>query len=207
MLIVAWRWQHESEFDGLVLGAAAGMGFAAFESMGYAFNNLMSSVVNSGGGVNLAAVVLQMANVEFVRGILSPLGHGTWTAILAAVLFRESECVRFFRITGRVVVAYLVVVVLHAAWDVVGDVLGAGNLPGIVLFVGQAAVGLPGLYFLRRRWKESVRQQVSAEVAAEAEAAREEAATAAEMASAEAAAARGPVESLSEETGTDQSES
>ncbi len=34
VMVIARRRQHDSEMDGLILGAAAGMGFAALESMG-----------------------------------------------------------------------------------------------------------------------------------------------------------------------------
>ena len=37
VFIIARKLRHDSEMDGLILGAAVGMGFAALESMGYAF--------------------------------------------------------------------------------------------------------------------------------------------------------------------------
>jgi hypothetical protein len=61
-----------------VLGAAVGLGFAAFESAGYAFNALFTS-----SGLSLADLV----ETEVLRGILAPVGHGLWTAILGGVLF------------------------------------------------------------------------------------------------------------------------
>ncbi len=79
VLVVARHHRHDSEIDGVILGAAAGMGFAALESSGYVF----TAFVQSGG--SLSALVL----VTLLRGLLSPVGHGTWTAILASVLFRE----------------------------------------------------------------------------------------------------------------------
>lgn len=50
-----------------------------------------------------------MVGVTLLRGILSPVGHGTWTAILASVLFRESAA-GHFRINGKVVEVHLMVV-------------------------------------------------------------------------------------------------
>lgn len=81
----ARRRRHDSELDGLILGAAARMGFAALESNGYAF----SAFLRSGGSLSLTVAV------TLLRGLLSPVGHGTRTAILASVLFRESAAGRF----------------------------------------------------------------------------------------------------------------
>src|SRR6266852_8580815 len=105
VLVVARHHRHDSEIDGVILGAAAGMGFAALESSGYVF----TAFVQSGG--SLSALVL----VTLLRGLLSPVGHGTWTAILASVLFREGMPNRF-RINGPVIVAYLTLAALHGLW-------------------------------------------------------------------------------------------
>src|ERR671935_2424549 len=85
VLVVARHHRHDSEIDGVLLGGAAGMGFAALESSGYVF----TAFVDSGG--SLSALVL----VTLLRGLLSPVGHGTWTAILASVLFREGRPASF----------------------------------------------------------------------------------------------------------------
>jgi RsiW-degrading membrane proteinase PrsW (M82 family) len=161
VLVVARRRRHDSEIDGIILGAAAGMGFAALESSGYAFSAFLSS------NGNLSTTV----GVTLLRGLFSPLGHGTWTAILAAVLFRESSAGRF-RLNLKVVGAYLTVVILHGLWDAVPGVLSTVTLPGIDVFIGQFLVGLPGLYILSRRWREGLRLQEQAaleEPAAETE--------------------------------------
>jgi RsiW-degrading membrane proteinase PrsW (M82 family) len=146
VLVVARRWGHDSEIDGLILGAAAGMGFAALESSGYAF----SAFLRSQG--SLSATV----GVTLLRGILSPLGHGTWTAILAAVLFRESKAGRF-RINLRVVAAYLTVVVLHGLWDGLPAVLSTVVPSGVDIFIAQVAIGAVGLIILWRLWREGER--------------------------------------------------
>jgi RsiW-degrading membrane proteinase PrsW (M82 family) len=152
VLVIARRFRHDMEMDGLILGAAAGMGFAALESMGYAFVAFLSS----GGSLS------QTVFVTLLRGILSPVGHGTWTAIFASVLFREAKNGRF-RINLNVIGAFLLVSVLHAAWDglptLITDYLGSG----LDVFLGQAFVGAAGLFVLWLRWREANRlQQVSA---------------------------------------------
>lgn len=151
VVIIARRMRHDSEIDGLILGAAAGMGFAAFESTGYAFTAFLAS------GGSLSATV----GITLLRGLLSPVGHGTWTAILAGVLFKETLH-GHFRLNRTVLAAYVTVAVLHALWD---------GLPGFLapfspslgdMLVGQALVGLAGLLILWRRWREGVRLQIAA---------------------------------------------
>jgi RsiW-degrading membrane proteinase PrsW (M82 family) len=97
----------KSARDGMILGAAVGFGFAAFESAGYAFTALFT--VN---GLSL----IQVVETEILRGLLSPVGHGLWTAILGGVLFSAAGRDRF-AITGRLILAYLGVSALHALWD------------------------------------------------------------------------------------------
>ena len=76
--LVARRLPRYTMRDGIVLGAAVGFGFAAFESAGYAFNALFTA-----GGPSL----LNLVETEVLRGILTPVGHGLWTAILGGTLF------------------------------------------------------------------------------------------------------------------------
>ena len=94
--------------DGIVLGAAVGFGFAAFETAGYAFNAALSL-----GGLSLTNLV----ETELLRGILTPVGHGLWTAILGGVLFRAASRHGRLRITGAVVAWYVVISLLHGLWD------------------------------------------------------------------------------------------
>jgi len=157
VLLIARRLRHDSELDGLILGAAAGMGFAALESTGYAF----TAFLQSGGSLSLTV------GVTLLRGILSPVGHGTWTAILAGVLFRESRHGRF-RLSRAVVLAYLSVVVLHGLWDSLPGFMSAFVSSGTDLFLAQALVGLTGLVILWRRWREGTRLQAAEILAAAA---------------------------------------
>jgi RsiW-degrading membrane proteinase PrsW (M82 family) len=148
ILVIARRRRHDAMLDGLILGAAAGMGFAALESTGYAFTAFLAS----GGSLSVTV------GVTLLRGILSPLGHGTWTAILAAILFRESKAGRF-RINRKVIGAYLTVVILHGLWDGLPILIGAFVSSGPDVFIGQSLIALIGLFILWRRWREARRLQ------------------------------------------------
>ncbi|MFL5659083.1 MAG: PrsW family intramembrane metalloprotease [Ktedonobacteraceae bacterium] len=106
VMFLARKMRHTAPMDGLLMGAAVGMGFAAFESTGYAFTSFLLSQGHV--GVSIVETV--------IRGLIAPFGHGIWTGILATVLFRESRP-HHFRITGPVIVAYLFVSLLHGLWD------------------------------------------------------------------------------------------
>lgn len=125
VFIIARHLRHDSEMDGLILGAAAGMSFAALESTGYAF----TAFLGSGGSLSQTVVV------TLLRGFLSPVGHGTWTAILASVLFRESRASRY-HVNFRVIGVYLLVSVLHGLWDGLPAVITSFLGSGLDIFVG-----------------------------------------------------------------------
>lgn len=93
--------------DGMILGACVGLGFAAFESAGYALTAALTE-----HGLSLTDLVL----TELVRGVVTPFGHGVWTAILGGVLFSRSGRERYV-LTGSLLAAYLGVSALHALWD------------------------------------------------------------------------------------------
>ncbi|SDL11440.1 PrsW family intramembrane metalloprotease [Nonomuraea jiangxiensis] len=103
LMFVSRRMTYRTTRDGVVLGGTVGFGFSSFESAGYAFNSLFTSA-----GLSLPGLV----ETEVLRGILAPVGHGLWTAILGGVLFARGG-----RITTPVVLSYLGVSLLHALWD------------------------------------------------------------------------------------------
>jgi RsiW-degrading membrane proteinase PrsW (M82 family) len=107
-LMILTRHLHTKTMrDGMILGAAVGFGFAAFESAGYAFTALFTV-----DGLSL----MQVVQTEVLRGLLAPVGHGLWTAIVGGVLFSASTR-RHFAITGKLLLAYLGVSILHGLWD------------------------------------------------------------------------------------------
>jgi protease PrsW len=104
--------------DGMVLGATVGFGFAALESSGYALASLFV-VQGNQLFLSLPSVVLN----ELVRGLLAPFGHGLWTAILGGVIFHVAHNGRL-RPSLAVLVTYVGVALLHAAFDLFGGIVG-----------------------------------------------------------------------------------
>lgn len=154
VLVVARHHRHDHEIDGIILGGAAGMGFAALESSGYVF----TAFIESGG--SLSAVVV----VTLLRGLLSPVGHGTWTAILASVLFREGAPNKF-RVNRAVIGAYFTVVVLHGLWDGLPGAIESITGSGLDVLISQGLVAVASLTILWFRWREAVRREIGPELA------------------------------------------
>ena len=98
--------------DGLLIGVAAGAGFAALETMGYAFVTLISS------RGSLAAV----DNVLLLRGLLAPAAHMAWTGLTATALWYAVAHKWRVGAVWRFIAVFLVAVALHATWDSVGTV-------------------------------------------------------------------------------------
>jgi RsiW-degrading membrane proteinase PrsW (M82 family) len=104
IFVLARRYRREA--DGLLFGVAAGMGFAAFETMGYG----LTALLHSHGQIN------EVEKVLFVRNVLSPANHAAWTGLVCAALWR-ARLHPDGRTQGAVAITFLVVVVLHALWD------------------------------------------------------------------------------------------
>jgi protease PrsW len=169
--LVARRLPRYTMRDGIVLGAAVGFGFAAFESAGYAFDALFSA-----GGPSL----LNLVETEVLRGILAPVGHGLWTAILGGTLFAVAARRGRLRLSGAVLGSYVLVALLHGLWDASRGIavwltlvltgtpvqwllIQLGRVPAVtpaqvhlftILSWGLLALdALLGVLVLRRRWR------------------------------------------------------
>ncbi len=109
--------------NGLLLGAAVGAGFAAFESAGYAFLYLLQhmGVSMQNGNVTLQLNdVAAMRQLIMSRGLLSPLGHIAWTAMSAAALWRVKGDAPFrleMLKDPRFTRVFAAAIVLHMIWD------------------------------------------------------------------------------------------
>jgi RsiW-degrading membrane proteinase PrsW (M82 family) len=129
----------------MVLGAAVGFGFAALETSGYALASLF--VVQ---GQQLFPSLPSVVFTELVRAVLAPFGHGLWSAILGGVIFYAARHGRV-RMIWSVLVTYIAVSLLHAAFDIFGGITGyiVISIIGIVPLVYLWIWGDRGLPFRR----------------------------------------------------------
>ena len=152
ILVVAFmarKMHHTSQMDGLLLGGAVGMGFAALESTGYAFTTLLLS--HGYIGASIGTTVL--------RGLFAPFGHGIWTALLGAMLFRASGP-RHFHITGSVLLTYLFVSLLHGFWDGLPSTVVLVIPPGIPISTATVALGIIGIIVLVIVYRGAIKRQM-----------------------------------------------
>jgi protease PrsW len=142
LVVLLWlvrKTKFRYELDGVILGAAAGMAFAGFEDLVYALGAL-----NEHGLSNFLGVL-------WLRQALGPFGHGTWTAAIAAVIWRE----RFAgpgKLDRKVLYAYLISSALHGLWD-------WSPLPGVAALAWWLAIGAVSVMVLRHRIREAVAQR------------------------------------------------
>jgi protease PrsW len=100
-------WRKPRPLDGLVLGVAVGSGFAALETMGYAF----AALVASGGQLDSVTRLL------LVRSVTEPGGHAAWTGLACAALFAIHGSRRRWFGWLRFLAVFAGVVALHATWN------------------------------------------------------------------------------------------
>ena len=94
--------------NGLLIGAAVGAGFAAFETAGYILNYGLKGGLQS------------MLEVIKVRGILAPGGHVAWAAIEGAALMYVKGFDKLDKRhinDKRFLLICLIPIVLHGIWD------------------------------------------------------------------------------------------
>jgi len=133
LFAVLARHQRRLPSDGLIIGVASGMGFAALETMGYAFTALLSSNGNIGS----------VEETLFLRGLTSPAGHTAWTGLTAGALWAViaspsgRHLLEFFA-------TFVAVVVLHTCWD---------TFPGLISFIILAVISLGWLFLALRRYR------------------------------------------------------
>ncbi len=108
LLAVAHQVRHREPRDGIVLGAVVGAGFAAFESAGYALQTMLDNLNDR--------EIVNILETEASRAVLAPFGHITWTALIGGALFASSRGGRF-RLSRRLALTILGVIMLHALWD------------------------------------------------------------------------------------------
>jgi RsiW-degrading membrane proteinase PrsW (M82 family) len=128
LIIIVRSQRYKYILNGMLFGAAVGAGFAAFESAGFAFLYVGAGIEQrdiSGGAHAM------MANI-IVRGVLAPLMHVAWSAMVGAALWRVKQDKpvslsmladpRFYRVL-------LIAIVLHMLWNTRwGDVFYAKEI-------------------------------------------------------------------------------
>lgn len=158
VLIVGRFIRYKWILNGLLFGAAIGMGFAAFESAGYAFKPILA-------GGNFDNIVDSIV----LRGLLSPFMHIVWTANAAAALWLVKGGQKFsWNMLGdmRFLRILFSSMILHMIWNadfvilpipIFGDVkyLILGALAWIICF-RLVQAGLNQLNETRRREMESL---------------------------------------------------
>jgi RsiW-degrading membrane proteinase PrsW (M82 family) len=143
IMYLGWRYRHEA--DGLLFGIAAGMGFAALETMGYG----LVSFIQSRGDISILQQVL------LIRGFLSPAGHAAWTGFVCAVLWREREKKGHIVVNFAVVGAFILAIVLHSFWNIVNGLGGQTVILFSVQIVGGIAIAVVSLTLVIRRYREA----------------------------------------------------
>lgn len=93
--------------DGLVMGVAVGSGFAALETMGYGFVELLRT----------HGQLVPVADLLALRAVSSLGGHAAWTGLACAALFGAIGASKKGRGWLRFAVTFTGVIVLHAVWD------------------------------------------------------------------------------------------
>ncbi len=106
--LIIWKSKNAKyALNGLLIGAAIGAGFAAFESAGYAFNQM---------GNGLSAVM----EVIFLRAFLAPGGHVIWAAMsgYALMLVKGNKQLSMSFLNERAFwKIFWIPIVLHSVWD------------------------------------------------------------------------------------------
>ena len=99
--------RYTYRLNALLLGAAVGTGFAAFESAGYALRAGLHD--NS-----------EMLALILLRGVMSPFAHIVWTAIAASAFWiakGEEKDITKIVTSSRFLRIFLIPVVLHFIWN------------------------------------------------------------------------------------------
>lgn len=130
--------------NAMLVGAAVGAGFSAFETVGYDFNAFLYTIINYFQKYNISTLeayntVFSIANNEMnqvilIRALTSIGGHMVWSAITAAALVIASkgdkvEASTF--INSKFLSIAVIPVLLHAIWD--WDIPINDNLKMVIL--------------------------------------------------------------------------
>jgi protease PrsW len=100
-LILFSQWRYKRLSDGILIGAASGMGFAVLETIG-------KGLIVLGDGGNVGYTML-------TRGFFTPFGHPAWTALICVFLWLQKSNGKVN--TVQMVGIFVLAAVLHGIWD------------------------------------------------------------------------------------------
>lgn len=126
--------------NGLLVGAAVGAGFAAFETAGYALRSLLTGSFES-----LYFTILW-------RSFLAPGGHVAWAALTGAAFCKVQGNDGFnlsLLLKPRFLLTFILVVAMHALWDV--PIPGMSPYGQIILMVASWVIAI---WMIRQGLKE-----------------------------------------------------
>lgn len=168
VILIAGSHRNGRILTGLLLGAGVGAGFAAFESAGYTYTELVRYITNSTaaevvGSINPAHGYALARNASHfnpdavmqIRALITPFGHIVWTAITAGAYwlvlkYRIAEGLRDYNSTRidwaafgdiRFLRIAIIPVVLHLVWNT-NWLEGFGLLRFLILGIIAWAVAL-----------------------------------------------------------------
>jgi RsiW-degrading membrane proteinase PrsW (M82 family) len=134
VVVLVARWVPvRTARTGLFVGGAVGFGFSGFEDLEYGL-----SAISGHHGPDIAHLV----GIALAREASGPFAHPLWTSLLAAAVYAAWGSGRF-RITWRMVGAFVLAAAAHTLWDTVTPAwyLVFGNQPESAV-VGFIAVVL-----------------------------------------------------------------
>jgi protease PrsW len=118
--------QYRYVLNGLLLGAAVGAGFAAFETAGYALRALLS------GSFHMLYFTI------LTRSIFAPGGHVAWAALTGAAICMvqgENKFQLNMLLKPKFIRIFVLVVFMHALWD--APILSIYPVVQIILMVAS----------------------------------------------------------------------
>lgn len=136
---IIWRNKNAKyALNGLLIGAAIGAGFAAFESAGYAFNVFLGNFLSA---LDFSVAYSEMIDNIMLRAFLAPGGHVIWAAMsgYALMLVKGNRELDFSFLNQKAFwKIFWIPIFLHAVWDMpiaLGNSIVLQLLPLFVLVV------------------------------------------------------------------------
>lgn len=116
VLLLTKESNFKYRLNALLLGAAVGTGFSVFESAGYSLEDFLS-VYNKNSPNELQSMNLGLI---YLRGILSPFDHISWTAITSVAIFQMKKVLSGdwdLKIVYNSLKLFTTAILLHMIWD------------------------------------------------------------------------------------------